>query len=99
MTVSYLAQGRFSKPYLVIWHPVQHVGAWYDRRLRLRALDVSADLLEFARVSSRLVHPWNDLSDIELPTWADNAALDDCVCFWLYDDSSSADDLARIPGG
>ena len=73
MTVSYLAQGRFSKPYLVIWHPVQHVGAWYDRRLRLRALDVSADLLEFARASSRLVHPWNDLTDIELPAWADNA--------------------------
>jgi hypothetical protein len=99
MTVSYLAQGRFSKPYLVIWHPSERVGAWYDRRLQLRANDVSADLLAFARAACRKAHPWNDLRDIELPVWAERAALDDCVCFWLYDDSSSSDDLARIPGG
>ena len=41
----------------------------------------------------------NDLRDIELPGWAERAGLDDCVCFWLYDDSASPDDLARIPGG
>jgi len=99
VTVSYLAQGRFSKPYLVIWNPLQHVGAWYDRRLRLRASEVSVELVEFARASSRNAHPWNDLTDIELPGWAERAALDDCVCFWLYDDSASSDDLARIPGG
>jgi len=99
VTVSYLAQGRFSKPYLLIWHPAQHVGAWYDRRLRLRATDVSGELLEFARASACKAHPWNDLADIELPPWAEAAPLDDCVCFWLYDDSSSADDLARIPPG
>ena len=28
-----------------------------------------------------MVHPWSDLADFELPAWADNAALDDYVCF------------------
>ncbi len=97
MTVSYLAQGRFSKPYLVIWHPLARQGAWYDRRLRLRACQLSDALLTFARQAARNVHPWNDLRDIELPDWAGQAGLDDCVCFWLFDDASTSDDLARIP--
>lgn len=99
MTVSYLAQGRYSKPYLVIWHPLAQQGAWYDRRFRLRACEVSDELLAFAREHACSVHPWNDLTDIELPDWASQAPLDDCVCFWLFDDASSSDDLARIPRG
>jgi hypothetical protein len=99
MTVSYLAQGRFSKPYLVIWNPLAQVGAWYDRRFRLRASTVSEALLAFARDHARNVHPWNDLTDIELPEWVEQAPLDDCVCFWLFDDAANADDLARIPPG
>ena len=97
MTVSYLAQGRYSKPYLVLWHPLQRLGAWYDRRFQLKANEVSSELLEFAQQHSRSVHPWNDLPDIELPAWSALAQIDDCVCFWLFDDRSSSDDLARIP--
>ena len=99
MTVSYLAQSRFSKPYLVIWHPIARQAAWYDRRFRLRACEVSDELLAFAREHARCAHPWNDLSDIDLPVWAAEAGMDDCVCFWLFDDASSSDDLARIPPG
>ena len=61
MTVSYLAQGRFSKPYLVIWHPLTRQGAWYDRRFRLRACELSDELLAFAREHACSAHPWNDL--------------------------------------
>ena len=99
MTASYLAQGRFSKPYLVIWHPRTHQGAWYDRRFHLRACALSEELLTFAREHACSVHPWNDLRDIELPDWEPQAGMDDCVCFWLFDDASSSDDLARIPRG
>jgi hypothetical protein len=99
MTASYLAQGRFSKPYLVIWHPVTRQGAGYDRRFRLRACELSDELLAFARERACNAHPWNDLSDIELPPWEPQAGMDDCVCFWLFDDASSSDDLARIPRG
>ena len=75
------------------------MGAWYDRRFHLRANEVSGELLAFARECARTAHPWNDVTDIELPTWAERAPLDDCVCFWLFDDSSGSDDLARIPAG
>ena len=97
MTVSYLAQGRFSKPYLILWDPVHSRGAWYDRRFQLKANDVSDKLLEFATAHAVSVHPWNDLTDIELPAWSGSTQIDDCVCFWLFDDSSSPDYLARIP--
>ena len=60
---------------------------------------MSEALLAFARDHARNVHPWNDLTDIELPEWVEHAPLDDCVCFWLFDDAANADDLARIPGG
>jgi hypothetical protein len=97
MTASYLAQARLSKPYLVIWNPSELVGAWYDRRLALRANEVSPELLAFARAHARTAHPWNDLPDIEPPAWAADAPLDDCVCFWLYDDGYTSDQMAMIP--
>jgi len=99
MTVSYLAQGRFSKPYLVLWNPLHQVGAWYDRRFQLKANEITSELLEFAQLHARNAHPWNDLTDIELPAWSARAPMDDCVCFWLFDDTSGSDDLARIPRG
>jgi hypothetical protein len=99
MTASYLAQARLSKPYLVIWHPLRQLGAWYDRRLQLRASETSPELIAFARADAYKCHPWNDLADIELPLWAQTAALDDCVCFWMYHDGSTSDEMARIPGG
>lgn len=91
------AQSWLSKPYLVIWNPSELVGAWYDRTLTLRANEISAQLLAFARAHACTAHPWNDLPDIDLPAWAAEAPLDDCVCFWLYDDGYTPEQIARIP--
>jgi hypothetical protein len=38
---------------------IVHRVRWWRRSLR--AVDVSADLLQFARARSPVLHPWNDL--------------------------------------
>ena len=99
MTVSYLAQARFSKPYIVVWNDTLLRGAWYDRLLRLRASDVSRELLAHARRHSR--HELSDslYCDLPAPEWAPRVSPADCDAWVLYDDASDEDTLAAIPEG
>ncbi|MBI1397731.1 MAG: hypothetical protein GC151_17305 [Betaproteobacteria bacterium] len=97
MTASYLAQARFSKPYVVVWHEKRRAGAWYDRLLRLRASIVSEALLERARRGATSYLPDADYQDLAAPAWADRVSPVECEAWILFDDSSTADFLAAIP--
>lgn len=99
MTASYLAQARFSKPYLVLWHAGEKVGAWYDRTHRLRSEAPSSELIAYARKYAKYNEPWTETPDYPSPSWSPRVSLDDCVGFVLYDDTSTSDEVARIPNG
>ncbi len=99
MTASYLAQARFSKPYIVVWNESRKEGAWYDRFLRLRGTEVSPDLLRFARFRSVGHVPEHEYADLPPPPWAVRVSPVHCQAWRLFDDRSDEDAMAAIPNG
>lgn len=97
MTASYLAQARFSKPYIVVWNEARREGVWYDRFLRLRGVAVSSELLSHARFRALGHVPEHEFRELPAPPWGDRVSPVQCQAWRLFDDRSTEDALAAIP--
>lgn len=99
MPASFLARARFSKPYIVVWDDARLMGAWYDRALRLRASEVSPELLAYARQHAVGELADSQYRDLPAPAWGSRVSPVDCDAWILYDDDAEEVRLAAIPLG
>lgn len=91
---------REALPYVVLVTPDRTRGAAYNSRRALVVDDVSPELLRFAitrHVHMELWEPGLDRGPQERPEWMPRQDLQDWLLFWVRDEFSSADDIARLP--
>lgn len=91
---------RDSLPHVVLVNPDRTRGAAYNSRRALVVHDVSVELLRFAitrHVQLAYWEPGLDRGPKERPAWMPTGDLDDWQLYWVRDELSNPEDLARLP--